>query len=193
MEVERTKWMPSSSMTQQACEGLRTDLAQIPTPLQHFSSYQISPYRVQKMSLLKSQSRIWFLVNMFVQHLGELLSLKKDLATRNLCVPSPEQQQGPLSITHSFWRLVPCLTGFLWTKRRRQASEVRECVCVLVSLLVGLGILSKLVCSGLTDCSLVCLLVFWLVLFKLSLSSHGWLQLLLDNKDLTLQFWQFLN
>ncbi len=98
----------------------------------------------------------------------ELLSWAEDSGPRNMWRFKPQNSRIPFQNLQEVWKLVSCLARFLWAERRRKASELWECVCVLVSLLVGLGILSKLVRlvrSGLSGCSLVCLLVFRLVLF----------------------------
>lgn len=107
--------------------------------------------------LLDFGNRICSLENLSVQPSGEVLSLKEDLAPSETSKP----RSGSFSRTYRrFGKLVPCLARFLWAEQGKKASELREHVCVLVSLLVGLGVLDKLVRSRLTGCSLCCLLVF---------------------------------
>lgn len=118
--------------------------------------------------LLEVQRRIWSPQNLSVQCSGELLSRTEDSAPRNLWRFKLQNSDKDPFPEHTGRFGNPCLARFLWAQQRRKASELWERVCVLVSLLVGLGILSKLVRlmrGELTGCSLVCLLVFWLVLF----------------------------
>lgn len=163
-EVKKRKVCTALQWRQQASENRFNSGSLVhlcPSPL-----VWVNPmFQESGIVLLKSQSRIRYLENVSFQRSGEPLSLTEDSAPRNLWMfklhnsdkdPSPGPKGGPMSSQVS-----PSRT-------KRKPSELWECVCVLVSLLVGLGIVSKLVRlvrSGLIGCSLFSLLVFWLVLF----------------------------
>lgn len=148
------------------CTALQwTDLVQCPcfTFVQYLSPDQISCYRGREMFY-------WSFKAGTDPVFRESPEPKEEFSFQKFVkVPAPELRQVSFSRTDMrFWKLVPCLTRYLWVKQRSKALELWERVCVLVSLLVRRGKLRKLVrlvCSWLAGCSLVCLLVFWLVLF----------------------------